>query len=135
MIYARGLTPILKSSKGASVINISSIYGAIAPNWELYKGLDMANPAAYSVSKGGLIQLSKWLSTTLAPDIRVNSISPGGILRSQPDEFVERYEQRTPLKRMANEDDFRGAIAYLGSDLSRYVTGQNIFVDGGWSVW
>lgn len=131
----QGLTPILKSSKGASVINISSIYGAIAPNWELYKGLDMANPAAYSVSKGGLIQLSKWLSTTLAPDIRVNSISPGGILRSQPDEFVERYEQRTPLKRMANEDDFRGAIAYLGSDLSRYVTGQNIFVDGGWSVW
>ena len=95
----------------------------------------MANPAAYGASKGGLIQFTRWLSTTLAPYVRVNVISPGGIARAQPQRFVERYIQRTPLKRMATEDDFRGAIAYLASDLSAYVTGQVLSVDGGWGVW
>jgi len=95
----------------------------------------MANPAAYAASKGGLLQLTRWLATTLAPKIRVNAISPGGIARNQPSSFVERYEARTPLGRMATEDDFRGAIAYLASDMSAYVTGQNLRVDGGWGSW
>ena len=95
----------------------------------------MANPAAYAASKGGLLQLTRWLATTLAPKIRVNAISPGGIARNQPSSFVERYEARTPLGRMATEDDFRGAIAYLASDMSTYVTGQNLRVDGGWCSW
>ena len=95
----------------------------------------MANPAAYGASKGGLIQLTRWLSTTLAPSIRVNAISPGGVFRNQPDLFVKRYETRTPLARMATENDFRGIIAYLASDMSSYVTGQVISVDGGWGVW
>jgi NAD(P)-dependent dehydrogenase (short-subunit alcohol dehydrogenase family) len=80
-------------------------------------------------------QLTRWLATTLSPDIRVNAISPGGIFRNQPKKFVERYEIKTPLGRMATEDDFRGAIAYLASDLSSYVTGQIIRIDGGWGVW
>ena len=67
----------------------------------------MGNPAAYSASKGGLLQLTRWLSTTVAPNIRVNSISPGGIWRDQPIEFVKRYESRTPLGRMATEEDFK----------------------------
>lgn len=95
----------------------------------------MGNPAAYAASKGGLVQLTRWLATTLAPQVRVNSISPGGVFRNQPASFVERYKARTPLRRMATEDDFRGAIAYLTSDLSAYVTGQNLAVDGGWGVW
>ena len=95
----------------------------------------MANPAAYGASKGGLSQLTRWLATSIAPDVRVNAISPGGILRDQPEEFVKRYENRTPLRRMATEDDFRGAIAYLASDLSKYVTGQVVRVDGGWGEW
>lgn len=95
----------------------------------------MSNPAAYSASKGGLIQFTRWLATTIAPDIRVNAISPGGIFRNQPEVFVKRYEAKTPLGRMATEDDFRGVVAFLASDMSRYVTGQNLVMDGGWGVW
>ena len=130
----RGLAPLLKESGGA-IINIGSIYGEFGPDWGLYEDTNMANPAGYGASKAGLIQLTRWLATTLAPQVRVNSISPGGIARGQPISFVERYKARTPLGRMAREDDFRGAIAYLASDLSAYVTGQNLRVDGGWGVW
>lgn len=133
------LTPQLKQNSGlksaGSVINIASIYGRWGPDWSLYDGTDMANPAAYSASKGGLLQLTRWLSTTLAPDIRVNAISPGGVRRDQDQSFVDRYERRTPLGRMAEKDDFRGAIAYLASDMSAYVTGQTLAVDGGWGSW
>jgi len=132
---SQGLTPLLKRSTGASIINIGSIYGEYGPDWELYENTTMANPAAYGASKGGLNQLTRWLATTLAPDIRVNAISPGGIFRNQPDIFVKRYESRTPLRRMANEDDFRGATAYLASDMSSYVSGQVLSVDGGWGSW
>ena len=131
----QGLAPIMKNSEAANIINIGSIYGEYGPDWRLYKGTSMANPAAYGASKGGLIQLSRWLSTTLAPNIRVNAISPGGIFRNQPDVFVKRYESRTPLARMATEDDFRGVVAFLASDMSGYITGQNIMVDGGWGTW
>jgi len=131
---SQGLAPLLMKSGKGSIINIASIYGVKAPDYSLYKNTNMGNPAAYSASKGGLIQLTRWLSTTIAPNIRVNSISPGGVWRNQPDEFVERYASKTPLGRMATEDDFNGIIAYLASDLSLYVTGQNFMIDGGWSV-
>lgn len=129
------LAPALKNGPGGSIINIASIYGLWAPDYALYEGTAMANPAAYGVSKGGLIQLTRWLSTTLAPKVRANVILPGGVARGQPEVFVERYKARTPLQRMAIEEDFRGAIAYLASDLSAYVTGQVLSVDGGWGVW
>lgn len=131
----QGLAPLMRDSGLASIVNIASIYGEHGPDWRLYEGTSMANPAAYAASKGGVLQLTRWLATTLAPDIRVNAISPGGIFREQPKIFVERYEARTPLARMASEDDFRGAIAYLASGLSAYVTGQSLSVDGGWGVW
>lgn len=131
----QGLTPLLKVAKGASIINISSIYGMYGPDWSMYEGTTMSNPAAYGASKGGLIQFTKWLACTIAPAIRVNCICPGGIFRNQPESFVKRYEAKTPLGRMGTEDDFRGLIAYLASDLSKYVTGQNIAVDGGWGIW
>lgn len=131
----QGLTPLLKVAPGASIINIASIYGEYGPDWSLYEGTGMSNPAAYGASKGGLIQFTRWLATTIAPHVRVNTISPGGVLRNQPEIFIQRYKSKTPLGRMATEEDFRGAVAYLASDLSRYVTGQNIAVDGGWGVW
>ncbi|MBC7404991.1 MAG: SDR family oxidoreductase [Cytophaga sp.] len=131
----QGLTPLLKVAEGASIINIASIYGAYGPDWSLYEGTSMSNPAAYGASKGGLIQFTRWLATTIAPHVRVNAISPGGVFRNQPEKFVQRYEAKTPLGRMATEDDFRGVVAYLASNLSCYVTGQNITVDGGWGVW
>ncbi len=131
----QGLAPLLKGGGYGSVINIGSIYGECAPDWGLYAGTSMSNPAAYSASKGGLLQLTRWLATTMAPSVRVNAISPGGIARGQDREFVERYEARTPLGRMATEEDFRGAVAFLATDMSAYVTGQNLLVDGGWGVW
>jgi NAD(P)-dependent dehydrogenase (short-subunit alcohol dehydrogenase family) len=130
----QGLSPIMSSSENASIVNIASIYGLHAPDWSLYEGTALGNPAAYGVSKGGLIQLTRWLSTTLAPKVRVNVIAPGGIFRNQPEEFVQRYARKTPLNRMATENDFRGSIAFLASDLSKYVTGQVLSVDGGWGV-
>jgi NAD(P)-dependent dehydrogenase (short-subunit alcohol dehydrogenase family) len=127
--------PALRTGPNGCIVNIASIYGEWGPDWSLYEGTVMANPAAYAASKGGLIQLTRWLATTLSPDIRVNAISPGGVSRGQPETFVSRYEARTPLGRMATENDFRGAIAYLSSDLSAYVTGQVLAVDGGWGAW
>lgn len=131
----QGLSPLLKAAKGSNIINIASIYGMFGPDWKLYEGTNMGNPAAYGASKGGVIQLTRWLATTVGPNIRVNSISPGGIFRSQPESFVKSYEAKTPLNRMATEDDFRGAVAYLVSDMSKYVTAQNLSVDGGWGAW
>lgn len=131
----QGLSHLMARSRGASIINLGSIYGEYGPDWTLYEGTGMANPAAYGASKGGLIQLTRWLSTTMAPRVRVNAISPGGIFRNQPAAFVERYAARTPLARMAKEDDFRGAVAFLASDMSAYVTGQNLMIDGGWGAW
>lgn len=126
---------LLRASENGSIINVASIYGVYGPDLSLYEGTSMGNPAAYSASKGGLLQLTRWLATTVAPEVRVNAISPGGVFRNQPEKFCERYIQRTPLKRMATEEDFKGAVAYLASDMSCYVTGQNIIVDGGWGVW
>jgi NAD(P)-dependent dehydrogenase (short-subunit alcohol dehydrogenase family) len=131
----QGLHPLLKNSIGASIVNIASIYGMYGPDLSLYEGTGMNNPAAYSVSKGGLIQLTRWLSTSIAPEIRVNAIAPGGIYRNQPIEFVQRYESNTPLGRMAEGDDLKGALAFLCSDLSKYVSGQVLAVDGAWGVW
>lgn len=130
----QGFSPLMKISVGASIVNISSIYGLSGPVWELYEGTNIGNPAAYSASKGGLIQLTRWLSRTLAPNIRVNSIAPGGIESNQPREFIDRYARRVPLGRMARPLDVAGALSFLVSDLSQYVTGKVIEVDGGWGV-
>ena len=129
------LTPLLLKSQSASIINIGSLYGFLGPDWELYRGTEMGNSASYSASKGGLLQLTRWLATTLAPRVRVNSISPGGIFRDQDQSFVSKFEARTPLKRMGKEEDLIGACIFLASDLSLFVTGQNLVVDGGWSTW
>ena len=83
----------------------------------------------------GISQFTRWLSTVLAPNVRVNTISPGGLERGQPLAFQERYILRTPLGRMATEEDFKGVVAFLASDMSSYVTGQDIMVDGGWGAW
>ena len=131
----RECLPMLKAHGKGSIINIGSIYGVLGPDWGLYEGTEMGNPAAYAASKGGLIQLTRWLATTCAPDVRVNSICPGGIFRNQNENFLKRYNAKTPMGRMATEEDFRGIIAYFATDMSKYVTGQNITIDGGFSAW
>lgn len=135
LVLCQAAAPALAVSGHGSIVNLASIYGVLGPDWRLYDGTSMGNPAAYATSKGGLIQLSRWLATTLAPNVRVNSISPGGVARGQPQEFVARYEARTPLGRMATEEDLKGIVALLASDAAAYITGQDILVDGGWSAW
>jgi len=127
--------PLLKKSKNGSIINIASIYGVLGPDMSLYEGTKLGNPAAYAASKGGLIQLTNWLATNLAPEVRVNAISIGGVFRNHQEPFLSRYKKKTPLNRMATEEDILGAALYLASDFSQYVTGHNLIVDGGFSAW
>ncbi len=125
----------LAASGHGSVILFSSIYGMVGPDPRLYTDTSMAHPAGYDVTKGGLLQLTRYLAAALAPRVRVNAISSGGVWRNQPQVFQERYVAKTPLGRMATEEDLKGAVAYLASDLSAYVTGHNLVVDGGWTAW
>jgi len=134
-LLAQQCSEILGRDGGGSIINVGSIYGMVGSDLSLYEGTAMGSSAAYGVSKGGIIQLTRWMATMLAPAVRVNMITPGGVLRGQPELFCQRYIDRTPMKRMAIEEDFKGAVAYLASNLSAYVTGQNLVVDGGWTVW
>ena len=125
---------LIRSQHG-SVINIGSIYGINGPDMQIYEGTSMGNPAAYAASKGGLVQLTRWLATVLAPHVRANTITLGGVYRGQPEQFHSKYVKKTPLQRMASEEDIKGAVLFLASDLSAYVTGQNLVVDGGFTVW
>ena len=128
----------LKSSlsKGSNpnIINISSIYGVLAPNFNLYSSGKIYNPAAYSVSKSGLNYLTKWLASNLSPKIRVNSISLGGIKRIQNKKFLNEYNKTTLLNRMCSEKDVYKTILFLSTDMSSYITGENIMLDGGKSI-
>jgi NAD(P)-dependent dehydrogenase (short-subunit alcohol dehydrogenase family) len=134
-IMAQAAREALAASGHGTIILFGSIYGLVGPDMSLYEDTTMANPVGYGVSKGGLLQLVRYLAGLLGPQIRVNALSPGGVWRGQPEIFRQRYEARTPLKRMACEEDLKGAVAYLASDLSAYVTGQNLTVDGGWTTW
>lgn len=127
----RELFPILKKSSNSSIINISSMYGSLKHNKSFYKDLDMSVPAAYSASKGALNQLTKWLSVELAPFTRVNALSPGGIFRNQDKVFIDRYESQTLMGRMATEKDIVGAMKFLVSEDSNYITGEIININGG----
>ncbi|MEK7622417.1 MAG: SDR family oxidoreductase [Patescibacteria group bacterium] len=122
--------------KQGSIINVSSIYGLVGPDWSLYEnanydGKPMGVPAGYAASKGGVIALTKYFASLYAPKIRVNCVVPGGIFDNQPESFVKKYSTKTMLGRMANKNEVSGALLYLASDLSSYVTGANIVIDGG----
>lgn len=133
-VLTQAAAPALRRARGC-VIAVGSIYGMLGPDMRLYEDLPMGNSAAYAASKGGLLQLSRWLATVLAPDVRVNTITLGGIERGQPGAFQSRYVARTPLGRMGREEDIKGVIALLASDAGAYITGQNIVIDGGFGVW
>ena len=132
--FIQKMEKYMNNATNPSIVNISSMYGTYAPDYSIYEGTKINNPAAYSVSKAGLTYLSKWLATSLAPKIRINSISPGGIYRNQEKKFVNKYIDKTLLKRMATEDDIAGCVVFLLSSLSSYITGQDIVIDGGWGI-
>lgn len=122
--------------KSGSIINVSSIYGLVVPDFSLYEqaeyaGKPMGIPAGYVASKGGVIALTRYFASLYAPNVRVNCISPGGIFDNQNENFVKKYSAKTMLGRMAKRNEVSGALLYLASDLSSYVTGANIIIDGG----
>lgn len=134
-VLAQSSADALSAHGCGSIVNVLSIYGLVGPDERLYEGTPLGNPAAYGASKAGLMQLTRHLATTIAPTVRCNAITPGGVERGQADAFRERYVARTPMGRMAIEEDFKGAAAFLASDASAYITGQNVVVDGGWTAW
>lgn len=127
--------------KRGSIINTLSIYGIVAPDQRiyegsLYEGQKINTPAVYSTSKAAVWGLTKYLASYWGGEgIRVNAVTPGGVFSGQNDTFVSRYSARVPLGKMADQDDLSGAFVYLASDAAEYVTGQNIVVDGGLTVW
>lgn len=118
-----------------SLINMSSIYGIVGPDFTVYEGTEMTMPAAYSAIKGGLNNLTRYLASYFGEfQVRVNTVSPGGIFDNQPESFVSNYNKKVPMKRMGSPKDIVSAVYYLLTDDSSYVTGHNLVVDGGWSI-
>lgn len=119
--------------KGGSIINIASIYGIIGPTLSLYEDTDVTiPPIGYSAAKGAIIALSRSIATQYAKyDVRVNCVSPGGVFDNQDPKFVERYEAKTPMGRMATPEDIAGPVCFLASDAAKYITGTNLVIDGG----
>ena len=121
---------------GGSIINVSSVYGLVGPDFSIYESAEYAGKPmglhpAYAASKAGVIALTKYFASLYAPRIRVNCVTPGGIFDNQAENFVKKYSAKTMLGRMANKNEVSGALLYLASDLSSYVTGANIIIDGG----
>lgn len=126
---------IMKDQGGGSIINVGSIYGTQAPDFDIYTGTEITSPVEYAAIKGAVINFTRYLASYLGRyGIRANVLSPGGVFDDQDERFVEQYESRTPLSRMADPEDLKGPIVYLSADSSQYMTGQNLIIDGGWTV-
>lgn len=134
-LVARESCNFLKKSKG-SLIFVSSTYGLVGPDHRIYKGQKFKSIPAYSASKAGLVGLARWLATWLGKSsVRVNVVTPGGVYNNHNKKFKEDYSHRTPLNRMAKPEDLVGIIKFLISDSSKYATGQNFIIDGGFTAW
>ncbi|HAV15445.1 MAG TPA: flagellin modification protein A [Candidatus Pacebacteria bacterium] len=135
-LMTKKVIEVMRKQKKGNIINIASIYGILGPDFRIYKNTPMTMPIEYAAIKGAIVNMTKYFSTYAASyGIRVNSISPGGIFTDQPASFVKKYCERVPLGRMAKTKDIVGGVIYLASDASSYITGQNLMIDGGLSVW
>ena len=143
-IVTKSVVSHMLKRKQGSIVNIASDIGIISPDHRIYepnkrykyKGVDFNTPISYSVAKSGIISMTRYLATYWAKKgIRVNCISPAGVYKKHNKKFVEQLSQRIPLGRMAKPYELNGAIVYLCSNASSYVTGHNLVVDGGRTTW
>lgn len=130
------MAKIMKKQKAGSIINFSSIYGLVGPDFSIYENTAMTCPPAYPLIKGGIIAMTKYFAMYFAKDnVRVNCICPGGIFNNQDKKFVEKYIEKVPMGRMGRPDDIAGAAVFLAFDESSYITGHCLTIDGGWTAW
>ena len=132
---------MMATAGGGSIINISSIYGNLSPDQRMYEyrrkgGENFFKPVSYSVTKAAVLNLTRYLATYWADrNIRVNTLSLGGVFNHQDEQFLSQYCSRTPMGRMARKDEYSSAVLFLASDASSYMTGSNMIIDGGFSAW
>lgn len=128
--------PYFKENGEGVIVNISSTYGNVSANKHIYGDSGINSPVAYATSKAALINLTRYIATHLGDtNIRANVLSPGGVFNNQAEDFLQNYNQLTPLGRMAKAEEYQGAILFLMSKASSYMTGSNLIVDGGWTAW
>lgn len=134
---------MIRAGKGGSIINVGSIYGMLSPIQDIYKykeertGIPFIKPVAYSAAKSGIYNLTRYLATYWGKKgIRVNTLTPAGVWRDTQDEtFIANFTARMPMGRMSHEDEYNGAVIFLASDASSFMTGSNLVIDGGWTAW
>jgi len=134
-VTSQQFSKYFKEQNYGNIINISSIYGVVAPKFEIYKNTSMTTPVEYAAIKSGLIHLTRYMAKYFkGMNIKVNTLSPGGIFDSQPEEFLKSYKKECSNKGMLDKSDLKGTLVYLLSDMSQYVNGQNIVVDDGFTL-
>ncbi len=126
---------VMKQQKSGSIVNISSIYGVVGNDFTIYEGYGGTSPAAYSAIKGGIINFTRYLASYYGKHgIRINCVSPGGIKDQQDFSFIERYENKSPLKRLGRPEEIAPSITFLLSNEASFITGHNLMIDGGWTA-
>jgi NAD(P)-dependent dehydrogenase (short-subunit alcohol dehydrogenase family) len=141
MLCCQVLGAAMAAEGRGSIVNVSSIYGVVSPDQRLYEyrrtgGETFFKPAAYATSKSAILNLTRYLATYWAPrNVRVNTVTFGGVFNQQDQRFLDGYTARVPMGRMAREDEYTGAILFLISNASSYMTGSNLVIDGGWTAW
>lgn len=134
-LLTQSVLKVMTAQGSGAVVNIGSIYGVVGNDFTIYEGYGGTSPAAYSAIKGGIINFSRYLASYYGKyGIRVNCVSPGGIIDRQHSSFIERYEHKSPLKRMGKAEEIAPAVSFLLSEDASFITGHNLMVDGGWTA-